>query len=210
MRWLPSSLLGRFFLLTVLWLPIWFAFWYFSAGVILMPAVWLSQWILNLLHPGLIENVEGLARELHFVTGIEVAVPDAPPGAVGQIIIGVNALIYAWNLPVLLALLFAADDRFFSYGRLAIAYFGLMPLYVWGISFDVLKTLALQSGAEAHAYLGYTGWQLELIGLGYQFGYLMLPVIGAASLWIAMNRSLLMVLLEAPHVSGWLARKRDV
>ena len=76
------------------------------------------------------------------------------------------------------------------------AQFGLMPLHVWGISFDLLKTLALQSGAEAHAALGYTGWQLELIGLGYQFGYLMLPVIGAATLWIAMNRRLLLVLLE--------------
>lgn len=196
MRWLPSSLLGRFFLLTILWLPVWFAFWYLSASVVLMPAVWLSQWILNLLHPGLIENVEGLARELHFVTGIEVAVPDAPPDAVGQIVVGVNALIYAWNLPVLLALLFAAEERFFSYGRLAIAYFGLLPLHVWGITFDVLKTLTLQSGNEAYAAIGYFGWQLELIGLGYQFGYLMLPVIGATTIWIMMNRRLLVVLLE--------------
>jgi hypothetical protein len=202
MRLLPSSVLGRFFVLTFLWLPVWFAFWYHAAGVILMPSVWISQWFLNLVHPGLIENVEGLARELSFVTGFEVEVPGAPAGAMGQIIVNVNALIYTWNLPVLLALLFAADERFFSYGKLAIAYFGLMPLHVWGVSFEVLKTLSLQSGPEVQAELGFSTWQMELIGLGYQFGYLMLPVIGAATLWIAMNRRLVLILLERPRFAA--------
>jgi hypothetical protein len=173
-----------------------------------MPSVWISQWILNLVHPGLIENVEGLARELSFVTGFEVEVPGAPAGAMGQIIVNVNALIYTWNLPVLLALLFAADERFFSYGKLALAYFGLMPLHIWGVSFEVLKTLSLQSGPEVQAELGFATWQMELIGLGYQFGYLMLPVIGAATLWIAMNRRLVLILLERPSFAA--PKKREM
>ncbi len=198
MRLLPTSVLGRFFLSTFLWLPAAFAFWYFVAQVLLMPAVWISQWLLNLMHPGLIENVEGLARELFFVTGLTIDVPGAPAGAVGQAVISVNALVYSWNLPVLLALLFAADERFFTYWRLVIAYIGLMPLHVWGISFDVLKTLALDSGSEIRSELAFQTWHLEVIGLGYQFGFLMLPVIGAATLWIAMNRRFILILLERP------------
>lgn len=195
MRLLPSSLLGRFVLRILLFLPFWFALWYYSAGVVLMPAVWMSQWTLNLLHPGLIENVMGLARNLQFVTSLEVPVQDAPPGSVGQVVVGVNALVYSWNIPVLLAMLFAADERFFSYSRFFGSFLGLLPLHMWGISFEVMKTLTLQSGPHVQAQLGVTGWQLDLIALGYQFGYLMLPVIGAATLWILMNGSLLQVLL---------------
>jgi hypothetical protein len=201
MRLLPRSLLGRLFLVSVLLLPLMFALWYHTANVLVMPAVWLSQWLLNLAFPGLIEQVEGLARQLDVVTGIVVPVASAGPGAQGNLVIESNALIYTWNLPVLLALLFAAQERFFTYWRLALTFIGLIPFHAWGISFEVLKVLSLQSGEEARRFLDLAPWQMELVGLAYQFGYLMLPVIGGATLWIAMNRDLLFELLHETDVA---------
>ena len=54
---------------------------------------------------------------------------------------------------------------------------------------------ACQAGPEAAAQVGLTGWGREAVALGYQFGYLMLPIIAASSLWIALNRPMLDALL---------------
>ena len=114
---------------------------------------------------------------------------------IAELVVPVNILIYSWNLPVLLALLFAADERFFSLSRLVIGYAALLPFHAWGVVFEVLKALAIQAGPEAAAQVGLTGWEREAVALGYQFGYLMLPIIAASSLWIALNRPLLEALL---------------
>lgn len=192
MRWLPADPLGRFVALSLLMLPLWFIAWYNLADLLLWPAIMASGALLNLLHPGLIEGFEGSSGALDVLTGVSVMQPQG----LAQIIIEVNVLGYAWNLPVLFALLFATDPRFFSYTHLGLAYLGLLPCYIWGVCFDVLKILALQSGPEAAEFLGYRGMHLEFIGLGYQFGYLMLPVIGAVVLWVSMNRDMLLLLLN--------------
>lgn len=192
MRWLPSDPLARFVTVSLLALPPCFIGWYFLADLLLWPAVMASGALLNLLHPGLVEGFEGSSRALDVLTGISVRHPQG----MAKIVTEVNVLGYAWNLPVLFALLSANEPRFFSYRQLVIAWAGLLPCYVWGMCFDVLKRLAVQSGPEASAFLGYQGVQLELIGLGYQFGYLMLPVIGAVVLWVSMNRDTLLFLLQ--------------
>jgi hypothetical protein len=194
MRWLKSDPLGQFVALALLMLPLWFIAWYNLADFLLWPAIMASASLLNALHPELIEGLEGGAAALQVVTGIDVQRPQG----LAQIVVEVNTLSFAWNLPVLLALLFATDRRFFSYRHVAVAYLALLPLYVWGICFDVLKTLALQSGAEARAFLGYSASQLEVLALGYQFGYLMLPVIGAVAIWVALNRDMFLLLLDRP------------
>lgn len=196
MRWLPKGELARLIVLTILGLPLWFAAWYYGAPLLQIPAVFLSEWAINLAFPELLEGIEGFGDELLYVTNIEVPVPNAPPGAVGQVMVPVNGLMYSWNFPVLLALLFAADERYFTFTRLLIAYVGLIPFHVWGISFDVIKTLAIDSGPQTREALALEPWQIEAVGLAYQFGYLMLPVIGAATLWIAMNRRLINSLVK--------------
>lgn len=203
----PPDSLWRFFAATLLLLPLWFAVLFLGADAMLWPAVAAAAAILNALHPGLIESVEGSVRALDVVTGIGVELPE---GA-AQLVVNVNLMSYAWNLPVLFALLFAAPRRFFSAWKLLIAYLGVLPLYCWGMCFDVLKTAALQSGPQAREFLGYAGLELEFIGLAYQFGYLMLPVIGAVALWIGMSRDMLFVPPERrePEADGGSAEEKE-
>lgn len=191
----PSSLLGRFFLAALGWLPVWFFIWYQAAALLSLPVIWLARGALELLAPGVISEIVGYGQDLHFATTVTVTIPDAPPGAIAELVVPVNVLMYSWNLPVLLALLFAADERFFSLSRLVIGYVALLPFHAWGVTFEVLKTLVIQAGPEAAAQVGITGWGREAVALGYQFGYLMLPIIAASSLWIALNRPLLDALL---------------
>ena len=196
MRLLPSSLLGRFFLKTFLWLPFWFAIWFALAGPVSVPALWISEFVLNTLHAGLVEQVEGWGRQIRFVSTLVVEAPDGDGLREAQLIAAVNPLIYSWNLPVLLALLFAADNRFFSIVRLIAGCVALFFFHAWGVTFDVLRTLALQGGEDVRQSLGWSGWQLEAIGLAYQFGYLMLPFIGVATLWLLLNKPMLRALVE--------------
>lgn len=196
MPFLSNSPLTRFFLLVLLWLPIWFVLWYFTARSLCTPAIWLASLAINVFHPGLLEDYQWAGHLVIFFTDVQVQVPNAPPGAVGQFVLEVNPLSYAWNLPALLALLFATDERFFSVGKLFLVFVLLLPLHAWGIGFDILKVLALQAGPEGAVRLGYSGWSLEFIALAYQFGYLMLPAIGAGSLWLGLNQPMIENLLK--------------
>ncbi len=197
------GVLGKFFLATLLWLPVCFALWYLASGHLSAPSVWLSEQLLSLFWPELIHGVEGLGRHTHFVTRVAVASPQSDNMGQGLLMVSINPLIYSWNLPVVAALLFAAEDNYFSSWRLLVAYVVLSLLHVWGISFDVLRSLAFSSGPEAAAALGLSGWQREAVALAYQFGYLMLPVIGAATCWLLMSQQFIRaVLLERGNNPG--------
>ncbi|WP_155986314.1 exosortase H-associated membrane protein [Thioalkalivibrio sp. ALE9] len=199
----PRSFLGRFFLQALIWLPIAFFFWYQVAWLFTLPSAWLSELLLNLIHPGTVEQIVGLGHETVIVTGFETATQDAQGNkATGQIVLPINPLIYSWNLPVLLALLFAANERFFSIRKLILGYFLLVPAHAWGLTFDALRSLALRGGADIRNELGFTDWTLELIALGYQFGYLMLPFIAVVTIWIMLNLRLVESLLERDSITA--------
>lgn len=194
-RRVPSSLLGRFFLAALLWLPLWLVIWHQTAPALSQPVVWLSHWTLRWLLPGIIGETLGAGKDLHFATTLTVQVPGAPPGTLGDILVPVNVLAYSWNLPLLLALLQAADQRFFSLERMLVGYLALIPFQAWGVVFAVLKTLSIEAGPAIADQVGIDGWAREAVALGYQFGFLMLPAIAAGSIWIALSRPLLNALL---------------
>jgi hypothetical protein len=175
--------------------------WYPLAGLLSTPAVWLGAFVLNLLQDGLIDDLVRAGNNFTLITRLTVAVPDAPPGTVGQIMVEKNPLLYCWNLPVLMALLFAADERFFTMGRMFSTYLLLLPFQAWGIGFDIIKTLAFETGSEVTEQLSLVQWQLDFIAIGYQFGYLMLPLIAASGIWMLMNRELLDTLRREEVIS---------
>lgn len=191
MKLLPRNFIGRFICLILLWLPVWLALWYIASGVLAAPAVWIASLGINLFQDGLIDDLVRQGHQFTLITKLMVEVPDAPPGALGQIMVEKNPLLYTWNLPLLMALLFAADERFFSMSRMFLTYVLLLPFQAFGIAFDVIKTLAFETGPDVTVQLGFEPWQMNAIALGYQFGYLMLPFIAAAGIWILMNRALL-------------------
>lgn len=196
MKLSPSDSLVRFFLQVLLWLPVCFALWYYLSAILTAPAMWIANIAVNALHSGLIESIEHAGTKVTFLTGLQVPMPNAPPGAVGQVVVETNPLIYCWNLPVLIALLFATDEQLFSLKRLAIGYLLLLPFQAFGIAFDFLKSVAIGVGPEISSQLDFSATTTELIALGYQFGYLMLPVIAATTIWVAMNRELIESMLK--------------
>lgn len=175
----------RFSLWTLFWLPLFFTFWYLLAPLLLVPLVLLTQGVLSLLFPGMIEQIQLASSNMVILTQFPLILSD---GRNGLVTIEINALKYAYNLPLLMALLFAAQEKDFSSTRILLCYIALLPFQLWGICFEFLLHLSFRSTPELAQQLGLAGNIRNFIGLGYQFGVLMLPAISAAAIWVAMNR----------------------
>ncbi len=189
---MPSDPLRGFLLRTLIWLPICFFAWYYMANLLIWPLVPLADLVLGAALPGVLEAVQLGPREIQFLTHLEVTAPD---GRVGTIAFSINPLMYGYNLPLLAALMIAAGETHFSWTRLLVSYVALLPFQLWGVSFDFVKTVIFDAGPEVSAQIGITGWGLEAVALGYQFGYLMMPVISATAVWILLNRRFINSLL---------------
>lgn len=194
---MPSNPLYAFLLRTLIWLPLSFAFWYQAANLLNLPLATISKFVLYQATPSLISNVELGDHKLTFVTPFEAEVPAAQPQqGKGLIVVEINPLIYGYSLPLLIALLFAAEGLSVSLSKLFIAYAALLPFQAWGVCFEFLKTVAFELGPAVATQVNFPQWTREGIALGYQFGYLILPPISTAVLWIAMNRNFLNRLLD--------------
>ncbi|MDO3381784.1 exosortase H-associated membrane protein [Gilvimarinus algae] len=190
----PAFSPGRYFLRVLLWLPVFFALWYFLAGFFNIIPGLLSQWVINLLHDGAVVQLDSSGRQIDYVTSFMAQMPGQERA--GNVVVTLNPLIYSWNIPVLLALCFAVSDNLFSNARVVLAIAGLFPLHAWGLTAEFFVTVLFRQGPEVAGQMNVSQWQLELAGLCYQFGYLMLPVIGAVCLWFLANRALVEQLIR--------------
>ncbi len=194
---LPETFsLRGYFGRVLLWLPVFFALWYFLAPFFNIVPGLASQWVANLIYDNLVVQLESAGRHVEYVTSLTATAAD---GAEGNVVVSLNPLIYSWNIPVLLALCFGVPDALFSNTRVVLAVAALFPLHAWGLVAELFTTLLFRQGAPVAKQLGYSGWQLELAALLYQFGYLMLPVIGALCIWFLANRPLVEALVKQRH-----------
>lgn len=175
-----SDPLLAYFGKTLLWLPLFFLLWYYLATFFSVPAALLAKACINLLFSGVVESLEMNGCQLEVVTELIVNTENGR----GKVIVSLNPLIYSWNIPVLLALCFAVEERHFSNAKTVLAVMALLPLHAFGLGADLLANLAFKLGPEVAGQLSLQPWQNEAIALAYQFGYLMLPVIGASAIWL--------------------------
>ncbi|MGH8552814.1 MAG: exosortase H-associated membrane protein [Methylococcales bacterium] len=172
-----ASLVLRVFL----WLPICFFCWYTFSDILLAPIEFAIASLVKLLFPGSINTFELINGSIVFDSNYPFRAAD---GRIGNVAFKINVLRYTFNLPVIAALCMAVSSWKTILGRLVLVYVLLLPVWLWGAFFYYLKTITLGLGSEASASVGITGWPLEIIGLLYQFGYLMLPTISVPLIWL--------------------------
>lgn len=190
----PKFSLRRYFFRVVLWLPLFFVLWYYLAGFLTIVPAHLSEWLIELIRPGSLVQVDWVDRHLEYVSSFMVAAPDGV--RTGQAVVTINPLMYSWNIPVLLALCYAVDEALFSNKRVIFAVVALFPMHAWGLVAEFFVSVMFRMGGEVSAQLSVSSWQQELAALCYQFGYLMLPVIGTVSVWFLTNRALVQQLID--------------
>jgi hypothetical protein len=171
----------------IAWLPLAFAVWYFTAPVLLWPAKLLVQAVARAGLSDLVISVEQAAATYTFTTTLK---PGAAVGASGMVTVDVNALLYAFGLPLFVALVLAAREPGWP-RKLAIGYVVIIPFVAWGVLADFLKNVAITAAPLVASQVGFAPWQRELIAFAFQFGSLILPTVVPAVVWVVTHRAFL-------------------
>jgi hypothetical protein len=179
----------------VLWLPVCFAVWYYMKGVIGVPTFFLVDWVMNNALPEFIKDIEFKGHLLNVVLQFTPpSLPDmkVPEGQVAELVFAVNSLAYGYSIPLYTALILATPgEERAKWIHWSIGFFILVLVQSWGVSFDILKTLTFRLDTSLSSQLGFSSLQKELVALGYQFGYLILPAVTPLILWIGFHQEFL-------------------
>jgi len=108
----------------------------------------------------------------------------------GNITVDVNALLYAFGLPLYVALVLAAREPGWM-RKLALGYAVIMPFVAWGVLADFLKNVAITPGPLVASQTGFSAWQREAIVFAFQMGTLILPTVVPAVTWVIAHRQFL-------------------
>lgn len=177
-----------FLLKILIWLPIIFILWYFITPAILYVLSFLTKATLTLLVGQAVVDVEVYERVLNIVTRFSAQKTNEVNK--GQLVFSINAMKYGYGIALFVAMLLATPDKMSN--KLQNLYIGILILLivqVWGVTFDTLQTLTFKLGMEIAVTLNTTAFTRELIALGYQLGYLILPAITPILLWVAMYQN---------------------
>ncbi len=187
--------LKPFLLRLLLALPACFALWHLAAAWLFAPLAPLLELILRLFLGDLVSAVSAEGAGMLVDTRLSVA---GAQGQSGFASVTIDSLIFSYNLPVLLALMLATRARDVTPWRALLAYLLLLPAWLWGMSSWLIITVAVKMGPDVAAQVAYAPWQIELSGLAYMFGYLMLPSVAALLAWAWLCPDAVRHLFRAP------------
>jgi hypothetical protein len=195
----PSSL-TRFVIKVFLYLPLCYFVWYFFANQTTVIAGYLTEQVLKPFFPQLILGVEQVGHNLEVIVKATLPANEVPRGMVPEIPIPVNPLKYNFGLPLCVALILASPDSLLKHLRnCVISLLFLLPIQIWGICFDFLKSLFLQTPCHLIGNMTLSQWQLEVIGISYQAGSLVFPAVIPIIIWLLLYKAYVVTFI--PEVS---------
>ena len=185
----PPSL-KAFLLTAVLWLPLAFFLWFIVRSVVVYLPIKLAGAGLVGWMPSVVESVVQEFSNAVVTTRFEAAgFAATPEGQVAMMGTDVDALMYCYGWPILLALVMATPLTWRrTFLQLGIGLVVLVPAQAFGIAGEILLQLSYNFGDEVKAAVEAAGASQYLIAFWYQFGYLILPPIVPVVAWILMNR----------------------
>ncbi len=197
------SPLRRFMLAALLWLPFAFFLWFAFASQLVWPVVQICKVVMLHLWPRLFLDVMQGADEISgagqlvahhgfwMQVNTNVIYNAVAPGQGARLAFydfTINPMIYGYCLPLFAGLVMATPLSRRARVLQILAGLGILWLVQsFGVIAEAFKAVGinLKEGGQTMAQMGYP---LDLIALSYQFGYLILPPLVPAVLWILFNR----------------------
>jgi hypothetical protein len=198
------SPLKRFMLAAVLWLPLAFFFWFWFAAPLVWPVIAMAKLVLLKAWPSLFTAVSqgadlldahgrvlghpGYLMQISSGVLVNAAAP-GQPAKFGFIEPVVNPMIYGYALPLFAGLVLATPlTRWRRTRQIALGCVVIWIAQAFGVVAESLKAVGLDAGQPGAEALQHAGIPPDAVALAYQFGYLILPVLVPAVLWIVCNR----------------------
>jgi hypothetical protein len=180
--------LPRFIVVTLGFLPVTFAIWYFAGPLLTWPVRLLCEAVSGAAFGDIVRAVEQQRAVLTFVTSLRPGSVQGP-GA-GAITVDVNVLLYSYGMPMFAALTLAAREPGW-WRKLAVGIVALLPVVAFGVMADCLKNVAFSAGPLVASQTGFSLAQRQVIAFAYQFGALILPTVAPAAAWVLSHRRFL-------------------
>jgi hypothetical protein len=201
----------RILLIGALWLPATFFLWFFYRAQFAWPVVQLAKAALLHLWPELYLDVlpggdqinPNTGELIHHADWITInsnvlynAVKDGAP-KFAFYDFSFNPMQYGYSLPLFAILVMATPlEKSRRLMQIGVGLIVLWPAQAFGVVAEAFKSfLEIPEGVAKMHELGYS---LEVIVFCYQFGYLILPPLVPAVLWVLFNRSFIEELTRPP------------
>ncbi len=175
----------------VLFLPLSFFIWFYSAALLVLPVHWLVEWILTHWQPDIFKEV----TQHYYLLNVHTFIfPEQQfnqgAGKLAVLEVTANPMLYGYGLAVFAGLVMARPDLDWKrrFGQLLIGYVVVVSIQTWGVTWDVLKSLLFTGGPDAQEAVLAIGVNPNLIALFYQMGYLIFPAVIPVMIWIVLNR----------------------
>lgn len=192
------SVIGGFFLRTFLWLTPALALWYWARDYVVIPVAWLAEALMRFFFPGWVSGTELAGIHLTLIT--RLAVPHES-GRMADLTPEVSVLTYCYGLPLLLALFLGVRAKGLWW-KLPVCAVGLLPFQAWGVCFAWLVPIAVEAGQFTRSTTYFNSWEVNLIGLGYQLGFLLLPTLVPMLMWLYLERSFVVTVAMEGAMEG--------
>lgn len=184
-----------FILKVFFWLPICYWVWFNASDFTTWVAADLIEKIFISNLPDQISGIEQQGYVLDVITKLSPPPQDVPAGKIGEIIFSVNTLNYNFGLPLCAALILSSPGNIILICRnILFSIIILLLIQLWGISFNILKTVFLEISPQLHYQLSLSQWHVDAIALGYQLGSLILPAVTPLVIWLALYRKFIVTI----------------
>ncbi len=202
-----NSPIYRFLAIGALWLPAAFCLWYALRSPLTWPVTQIVKFVLLHLWPqhflDVVQGVDAISDSGHVIAPqdsafqIEVSTNfvfnAAPAGQVPKLAYfgtpAINPLIYGYSIPLFVGLVLATPLE--KWRRATQILSGIAVLWLvqaFGVIAETLKWIGISGPPEGAGFVRELGFSLDAVALCYQFGYLILPPLVPAVLWILFNR----------------------
>jgi glucan phosphoethanolaminetransferase (alkaline phosphatase superfamily) len=182
--------LGGFVVRVAAWLPPAFLVWYLAGPLFAFPIGLLTDGVTRLGFADIVQSVEQHGHVISIVSTLKATLATTENPTVGVVSVDLNALLYSFGFPMLVALILAARQPHVL-RKIVLAYIVLAPFVTWGLIAEFLKRVTFDIAPSAAAQAGFGPLQREAIAFAYQFGALILPTVAPAVFWVLTHRRFL-------------------
>ncbi len=184
-----KSPIRELFVSALLYLPLCFFIWFYAAPVLVMPAKWLAEMMLQLWQADLFNGIEQQQYLFQVQTLIFPQDYNGQDAKLAVLDVTVNPMKYGYGLAVFAGLVISVPKLKLKYKliQLAIGFAVISLIQANGVFWETCKSL-LFSGGDAFKAINDTGISHNLVVAMYQMSYLILPAVVPIVIWVLLNR----------------------
>lgn len=186
-----KSPIKELFVSAVLFLPLCFFVWFYSAALLVVPVKWLAQTALMWWQDDLFSGI----TQQYYLFQVETLIfPQDQMGGQGTQLavldVIVNPMKYGYGLAVFAGLVMSLPRTpiWSKFIQILVAYVMVVIIQANGVFWETCKSLLYSGGPDALAAINQTGISHNLVAGMYQLSYLIIPAVVPIITWVVLNR----------------------